>query len=440
MKKRLIKMPAKALEDADVAFISLVKSPANMIPYKILKAIEDPNNQEKPESPMFTFSLLGKRKGEALAPSIAAIIVSKANLGQFEAKFKELGFVTDDISEQEGMVILKQETFDPELVVIHQLNEDIAVAIANARKAFDSFPETTDFNEKITSFGFIPGIHIATDALMDTIRDVMFSAEDQAGAASMTKAAIDSYSQFVIDLVDSLPAVAFKMEEMRAVKSEDGEPVAAPAAAPETTEVVAAVTHEIEDTNVVTDETSAGEVTADNVVDINANAGEEEEVPVDEEEEVPVAAVAMKHEAVPGDHDGLDEEVVAAKEEIPAAVAAPTEEVDTTAESAKKDDETIPAWVGALKTELLGGITAVSEKVDKLKGEVDGLGERVEKSEAIAKSANEAVRGTVPAGSDYEDDTLATATSRKSTAQKGMTGSDEFWGGALSEIPTAQQG
>ncbi len=433
MPNRKITIAGKALEDADVNFISLVSRPANRIPYRILKAEDVP--ETKTESVMKHLNKLFSRKIDSdsdTGPTVAAVVIQKADSEALIETLKKTGVIVDQITEKDDLLILKQADFDENEVGAYRINDQVVLLI----KQFDPFPETTDFSTNVETSGFLPGVHIATDALMDTIRNIIFDARSPDEAKTAMKTAVTSYGKFINKLADNLPEVAFKIEAALSVKADDdGEAVATPEVKP-----------------------TAEDAAADNVVDINATAengdengdeegdangddenGDEEgedaaedngdeAAAVDDTQQVAVAKEEKLKEAVPGDHEeGLD---TAVKADEPKAEVS-SDDATNTAEDAGGDEESEPKWLAGFKTEVMAGISELKETVEKVKTDQEALSERVEKAEEIAKSADDAVRGTVPSGSDpIANDGLG---NRARTMTKGEEG-DDLWDGVLNEV------
>lgn len=433
MPNRKITIAGKALEDADVNFISLVSRPANRIPYRILKAEDIP--ETKTESVMKHLNKLFSRKIDSDSASgtiVAAVVITKADSEAMIETLKPTGILVDNIVEEDDLLVLKQIDFEESEVEAYRINDQVVLLL----KQFDPFPETTDFSTNVETSGFLPGVHIATDALMDTIRNIIFDARSPEEAKTAMKTAVSSYGKFINRLADNLPEVAFKIEAAVTVKADDdGEAVAVPDKKP--TAEDAAAEDAVGD-NVVDITSSAENGNGDEDGDADDGDGEGEDAAEGDgdgdqaaaqadTQQVAVAKEVKPKEAVPGDHeDGLEDAVKADAE-----AGASSDDATNTAEDAGGDEESEPKWLAGFKTEVMAGISALKESVAKVQTEQESLAERVEKAEEIAKSADDAVRGTVPSGSDpIANDGLG---NRARTMTKGEDG-DDLWEGVLNEV------
>lgn len=319
-------------------------------------------------------SSLFTAKQEKATPSISAIVLRKEDQERLLPLLKDAGFSIDDVdAEQDGIVIVKQEEFDAETAVTVRLKNDTAVILSNVEKMFTPYPETLVFDEKLKAAGFFPSVAMATDALMDTVHDIMMDARSPEDVKSKMEQAIQSYSRFVSDLANALPVSAFKIETLKAEDQKAEETPAAKAEGePEDTAAKEASKEEH------MGECPEGEEMMDGKC--KKKTKEESAEPAQEEQ----AKEAVKDEGgkeTASKDEGVDKEV--SKE----------------GEAAEKLAELI-GLVGALKSELTEGLEGVKTDLEAVKSETKEFANRIEQVEATAKSAETAVKGTVVQGSD----------------------------------------
>lgn len=393
MTKRTVKQNANELHDAEVSWISLVDRPANRIPFRIMKA---ENIDAKRSNTMVNLGLAGlfntSKEEVKAAPSISAIVLKAEDQERMLPMLAEAGFTTDDlITDQEGIVIVKQEEFDAENVVTVRLKNETAVILSHVDKAFTPYPETLSFDEKLKASGFFPSVSMATEALMDTITEIMYDARSPEDVKTKMDIAVGEYSTFVSGLASALPVAAFKVESLEmkdsedataeAVKDEDGSKDIAKDADTEATEAV-------KEEEAPADETPAKDA-------VKEEHGDE----CPEGEEMKDGKCQSKKE----DDKGATEDEVVAKDETSEGTEVDKEVAkEGTGEDSKMDQ--LIGLVASLKSDLDDGLKAVRDDVEKVKSDTEGYANRIEQVEATAKSAETAVKGTVVAGSEAGSD------------------------------------
>lgn len=417
-KTRTIKMPASALEDADVQYISLVGRPANRIPYRIMKSEDITNESPAPETEntlMFKLETFLKRKTDTdpalIGPAVAAVVIRKDDAESLIPQLQELGLAVDNRVEQADVVVLKQADYEEDAVMPFKVNDDVLILVSGVNKQFEPFIDSTNFNDNAQVSGFLPGLHMATEALFDTYRSILMDSRTQSEAVTSMKSAIDQYSSFVTNLADNLPAMAFKLEDIKAIAKTEVDDVAnAPVVELEGGEAEqAAADTEAAATEVVKDD-DTGEATAAATEEVSTETTE-------------TTDTAVAKEAAAGDHEeGLGDEAAATE-------TATTETAATEAVVEKGDTTELAAMLATFKSEIMEGITGVQTELSAMKDTASSLKDRLDEVETVAKSADEAARGTVQSGSEPIDQSLGTR-SRVAKTDK----DDELWGGVLDGI------
>ena len=447
-----IKAKANAMEDADVNFISLVTRPASRIPFRITKAEDDPE-----EGVMIHLRKMFKRDGEQpKGCALAAIVLQKQHEDHFAPKLKGLGVKMDARTEEDGIVMLKQFDFEEDQVTPIKLGE-LGALFTNVpeevKKQFDSFPESEDFDENMNTTGFLPSVGLATEMLVETVRNVLRAAGTAEDAKAKIADTIDSYKDAVLSLASMLPEVAFKIEtfdlEGFVAKTEGGEGAADQAAA-DAGENGNGGDDKAGEGSADDGEGAAGDETNDAAGDESGDAGGEADADSGEgggegegagdSEPIPADAGASGAEATGRSNIQLTD---AEKE---ALKGVHIEDLDTGAgasgdgkSSSEKSGESEPkdgiaGLLAALKSEVLGAISSVKSDVADLKTKQDKLTEKVDATAELAEKASKAVKGTVPSNSDGGDPILDESLGTRGR-RKGETADEKQWGGtALDRI------
>lgn len=399
-KRKKVKIKAHALENADVHFISLVNRGANRIPFRVLKS---------EQKPMINLSNLFTTKKADTAPRVVAIVTPGAIAANMALALKAEGYeVTETVTkDDDGVAILSiVDGYEAEDVTTFKMSDDVAVMVEHVEKSFNSYETENDFAENIKKAGFFPGFRIATEVMMETVANVVHSTEKgETPNESVTKA-LKGYQAYVMSLVKSIPATAFKMETLAPVviektDGESGDETTAEDTGTEgTTEVVEKGMLE-ENTNKEAKQTTGkkevpGKESQDNTDSPNANKVVTEKAEDEGNTEV------TTDETTEGDTGTT--EVVKAED---------AKGVDTDALVAKMA-EIVSTEIGKVTT----AVNSLSAQVEKVEGAAAQMQTRMDNVEEVAKSATEAVQGTVIGGETREDQHNATA--RKADEDDGL--------------------
>jgi prefoldin subunit 5 len=458
---RKIKAKANAMVDADVNYISLVARPASRIPFRLTKS-DDP---EMEAGLMIHLKTMFKRDGAApKGCTLVGVVLQKQHEEHFAPQIKELGLKIDDRSEDDDVVILKQEHFTEDGVTAIKLGEIGGLFInvpEQVTKAFDPYISSDDFDENM-ALGFLPGMSIATDALMDTVIQVLRTAEDPDDAKDRIESNIDKYKTAILDLANNLPTMAFKLEGLNLegfVEKGEGDKAADDAAESTATESTATEQAAATEGDPADAEPDAAPASEDKPAadDAAAAAQAEGKQPAAEDTKpAETAAPAAKTDPTAGLSDEEKQKLkgvhiedldvapdpwssrpagVAAGAAAGAAPAAEsTAPEGTTEKSETSEAEGIAGLLTAFKSEVLEAISSVKSEVSDLKSKQADLTEKVNTTAAIADRAQKAVKRTVPSNSDagdrVRDESLGTR-----ARQKGENTDERTWGGtALDRI------
>lgn len=417
---RRVKMRAHELTDAEVSFVSLVGKAASRMPVRILKKDTPQEKQMIDLASMFTRT----RKSEG--PKLVALVVNPGaeNKDSVLKFLGEQGYATEDQTEHEGTLLLKQDAFelDEENLVSVKLDNDVG-ALVRVDKRFDPTFASADFNENLASQTFFPSISMATEALFDTVRGVMEQASDNAALQSGLGEAIDAYRDFVLNMAASMPETLFKFDstvspKLRAHLNE----LAAEAPAAESAEEVTEAAAE-EEASAEAPEATDAEAPAEEAKDeetspeATAEAESTTDAPAAETEDSPEASADV--EAPEAELPEGEQEVrkaAMADDGVPAPEA--TTESD---EGAEPETESVQKSDAPDANQLMAGFKSMlDESLAPLNDRLSELDERIEKSEKRSEDIQKRVFGTVTVD-DVDDE----AGVRNGKVRK----SDDVWAG-----------
>lgn len=210
------KVVAKELTDATVSHISLVDRGANREPFRIIKAQGDDKMLD------FSNGFRGLFQKADRAPKLALVAFSK----QFDpaAAAQILGEAGiehgDAVLTDTALVFPLGEDAKPDLegIVLFKVDDHIAIGMQYpepevVQKSFTGYDyESTDFKQVLGTNTTLPMIGISMSALSDTIWNIMANADTANVAKSDIKAALKDFGATVLEIVDRVPATAFKLE------------------------------------------------------------------------------------------------------------------------------------------------------------------------------------------------------------------------------------
>ena len=403
------------MEDANVRYVSLVSRPASRLPFRVLK--HDEPDQEK--GMMINLARMFKRDGDPtdVGVSLVGVVLQKEHREHFTPQLEKLGLKTDDVIESEDgdVLIFRQSAFKEDDVVAIKLNE-LGGLFANVpeevKKAFDPFMDSDDFGETM-SLQFLPGMAAATEALMNTVVNVLRTAESPDNARERIGTNIDAYKSAVMDMANNLPDMAFKIEAL----SLEG---FAPAEIADA-EVID-LTEEVEAEAVAKEETAEETVVKSEVAEEAPKA----DATSVQDQAAQSEAAALKEKGVHIEGDGASD--------IKNPEASTEEEVgDKPADAAVEksegeSDKGLDALVAKM-SEVLEAVSGVRTEVADLKKSHGELSEKVSKAEETAESARKAVKGTVPSSSDHADRVDESLGTHRRNRKNDADADEQAWGG-----------
>jgi hypothetical protein len=202
---------ATELTDTDVNFVALVKRGANRLPFRITKG---------DTADMIDLHKIGRQlfKKADPAPAVVAIVTQKADIDPtlIDAVREAVGLTSELVkSDKDGIVTLAKADAPTEGLFLLKLDEDVALAVAHSSlsKAFSGYDfSSTSFKDVVGTNGFCDGIGLASNALDDTIANILYQAEDPATARDLINKAVDDFKAYVDALTGSIPVQAFKAD------------------------------------------------------------------------------------------------------------------------------------------------------------------------------------------------------------------------------------
>ena len=219
-----VEIEANELRNGQIEKLSLVDHGANQSGFKILKAVEIPQESTMGEKISKFFS----GKTEDGAAQVAAVYVRKGSAAQWLPLIRKNGFRVEKehAALEDDVLILKQEGYDEEAVgSVVALTPDVAVQLDRVVKYFDPYPESSNFDENIKAAGFYPGLNNALSTLADTVWNVLNGVEDTDEASAAIAKQVKAFGVHVNALVAELPTAVFKMEQEWLTKEFEGSTV-----------------------------------------------------------------------------------------------------------------------------------------------------------------------------------------------------------------------
>lgn len=208
-----VTVEANELKNGKIEKISLVRNGAIRQPFKILKTEEiEQHHDTVGDKLKKLFSGEHTRDDEA---QVAALYVRKTAAQKWVPIIKANGFRAEkDHAEVEGdMVVLKQESYDPEVEgSLIALSPDVAISLNKVVKGFDPYSTSSSFDDNVKSSAFYPGMYHAMESLAETVWNVLNEANDSEEAAAGVAKQVKAFGSYVNNLVSELPTSVFKME------------------------------------------------------------------------------------------------------------------------------------------------------------------------------------------------------------------------------------
>jgi hypothetical protein len=213
------KVPLNELTEAQVSHISLVDRGANREPFRIVKREEDGQMLD------FSNGIAGMfRKTDDRAPAIVAVAFAK----QFDPKaaaeiLGEAGLSFGDPQDTDAANIYPIEGATLEVIekaILFKLNDEIGFAVdfgsavpERVAKGYVGYDfESTDFKTVVGTNKSLPMINVAMSGLQDVIWNIMSNSDTVDVAKGDIKKAVKDFSGMVMDIVENIPATAFKLE------------------------------------------------------------------------------------------------------------------------------------------------------------------------------------------------------------------------------------
>ena len=426
---------AKELGDADVSFISLVKRPANRVPFRITKS----DNSINPEGSDFMFNINSvlKREGKtkkAETPAVAALAIKKEDADALVPVLLKKGFKTEDTIERDGILILKQETeFNESDLVAFKMDDNVVAMVSNVKKSFHAFGDSLSFADNIASQGFMPGIFVATDALLETFHNILYASNNSSDVRMKMQTAIGEYSSFVIKMAEELPEIVFKLEgdqfDITAGAVTKGD---------DSTESNQEEGEGIEENTTKSDDegTESGdpkESTGDESNDPDTDGVADSGTQVSKNEDNGDVDDGTKiTEALKGDIDNdiLNPTVAKGEDESGAKAETPKVDVESTVSKGDSDNGNVELMtlLTTIQKQLKDGMAGVNDKLEVVEKSTSKLSDRLDTVEKVAKAAESAVNGTVLSGSDSVIRSEGLGNQTRTMKSEVQAADEDLWG------------
>lgn len=312
---------------------------------------------------MLDLSRIFFRKQEPKLPAVAAIAVADGDnaAAMIEAVKKAYEVVAED--KIEGATLLKLDaSFDASAETsVVKMSDDLAAFMVNVEKSVDTYPQALSFMENMNASGFLPSVRLATDVATETILNIVLApGETQETTVNKIDEVLKEYRAYVLKLTKAIPTSVFKMDSSEftdSVKEIQKGLLIAP------TEPQAEDATKTEETPAAAVEEAAAE---------------------------PAAEAAAEPDAEPQADEGVAQDVQKSQ-------------ADSQQELLEKISGLFGEKIETLKGELTETLNKMEARVNEMGETVTGLSGKVEAVEGIAKSADEAVRGTVHTGGEAPD-------------------------------------
>jgi hypothetical protein len=341
----VLRLNATEIQNPEIDRVAMVKRGANRLPFKMMKG----DNEMGVDLHGFLRNI-GFAKAEDTSPAVIGVVFAKgADVEGISAVLKEAGIDVADLTktEADGLVSFAKADGKTDDAILCKYDDSVSFVVSNLKKYYDSYSDSTDFSTVLASESFYPMMSLATSAVQDTVRNCLYDSSDASGAQTCIVKALDGFTSYVKAFTGKIPDTLFKAE-IALAKAAD-----AKKAAP-------------------VEKTEEAKPEADKVEKTAETEPKADETKVEKTEET--------------------------KPEGEAAKVEKTEEAKPEGETAvvktEASEEQVPAWAAALQKSLEGVTTSVAD----FRKDLDAVKDRVGKVAEMAKSAEEAVHGTVIGG------------------------------------------
>lgn len=215
-----MKLKATKMHDAKVSYISLVERGANRIPFKIVK-------KEKGMAGNSAFAgldlanLFTRKAEKPVKVEVVGIVTMKdERLDSIKEQLEANGFdIAKQTEMEDGSVVFKQgdTEMDGEGQVVR-----ISDHIALVTKGFNPYLMNMaigdqTFEQVCKAQGFYPGIGTVMDVLRTSVMQFAAKSEDPSAATDAIDSMFDEAKAYVVQMVSTMPASAFKTETIEPV-------------------------------------------------------------------------------------------------------------------------------------------------------------------------------------------------------------------------------
>ena len=205
-----MKVIGHKLENPTVNYISLVDRGANRVPFRIVK-------RNKGDTMIDLGRIFKSAKAnEEIKPTVVGLCVQKGVADDaVRNAIESAGFKVDQVVERDdGTLIYSQEAnVKPEECTVIKMQKGLVLLM----KGFDPYAlmgQDMPFTELVKAQGFIPSVSVAFEALQNTMAGILYGAPTGGGDEVIGKVdqALGDFHKYVLEQAKAIPTSAFKAE------------------------------------------------------------------------------------------------------------------------------------------------------------------------------------------------------------------------------------
>lgn len=326
-----VRVSGTKMADANVEYISLVDRGANKIPFRVIK--KEGGMGLYAGIDLSSIFVSKADKGSKGVQILGVVTMKGAGLESIKKQVKDAGFNVDNMVEHEdGSVVFSQSDEGGDGTIL-KMSKDVALIV----KGFEPYSLTQDnstFAEIVKAKGFYSGIYSTLGVLTDAVSEAVSKSANKEDINSAVTKLFGEAQAYLQTVVSALPEKAFKLEAVKSEEVDDTE------------------TEQEADAGAQDGETSTGEAT-----------GTDEKTDAEVTDEATVTTETTTETTAEEPAPKVEDVVAKAMEGVQAAIT---------------------NMAAQFKTDLAG----VNKSVSELNGRIDTV-------EAVAKTAQDAVKGTV---------------------------------------------
>lgn len=219
-----VKVKSKRLDVFGVSRISLVSQASNRQCIKVLKGDSQVSKNKGVLSNLFG----GSSSEDSVGPTVAGLYVTTDVVEAAEAAIAEAGLtVTEkaEAGETDTGIAVTLFRFDgdhPPVEHVVKMDDNAAVIVA-VEKGFNSWPETSNFNEMVAATKFYPGLNRSFETANEVIRNIMWEAQGGPPVEEVAQV-LKELTKYILALLKATPEIAYKFDNLKPVEGESDVP------------------------------------------------------------------------------------------------------------------------------------------------------------------------------------------------------------------------